>query len=222
MPYTPALLALLQKTLASTKCCVDDMVELGLGDWHAAVLLDNTEYLSSFDPLTFNDRDLAGDTPLDIAYRLNRIALIEKLEALGAVGDKQLREWKGLGSFMPHDKYMHLPARHGNVKNLETRFRLGGSLNHRDVDGNTPVHWLAANGHFKVVRYFTDNYRMFELDMNAKNNEGHTARNLAILKGHHDIAQQLLIREIDNWISAACIWHQMSAWWAWMLPNRAD
>ena len=93
MSYTPALLALLQKVLAPTQCCVDDMQGLGMGDWHASVLVDNTQYLSSFDPLALNDRDLAGDTPLDIAYRLNRIALIEKLEALGAVGDKQRRDW---------------------------------------------------------------------------------------------------------------------------------
>ena len=170
MSYTPALFALLQKVLAPAQCCIDDMEGLGMGDWHASVLVDNAQYLSSFDPLALNDRDLAGDTPLDIAYRLNRIALIEKLEALGAVGDKQRRDWKGLGSFMPHDKYMHLPARQGKIKTLETRFRLGGSLNHRDVDGNTPIHWLAINGHFKAVRYFTDSYRMFELDMNAKNN----------------------------------------------------
>lgn len=220
MPISPVLVPLLQKALAPTGYCIDEMEGLDLGDWHAAVLLDNTEYLSSFDPLTFNDRDLAGNTPLDIAYRLNRVALIEKLEALGAVGDKQLRDWKGLGSFMPHDKYMHLPARQGKIKTLETRFRLGGSLNHRDVDGNTPIHWLATHGHFKAVRYFTDSYKMFELNMNAKNNEGNTARNLAILNGHHDIVEQLLIREIDNYISAARIWHEMSAGWTWILPSR--
>ncbi|MNR55938.1 hypothetical protein D3C85_1764130 [compost metagenome] len=61
---------------------------------------------------------------------------------------------------------------------------------------------------------------MFELDMNAKNNEGNTARNLAILYGHNDIAEQLLIREINNCISAARIWHEMSAGWTWMLPSR--
>jgi ankyrin repeat protein len=213
MPITPALLPLLKKTLAPTGYCVDDMEGLGLGDWHASVLLDNTQYLPSFDPLAFNDQNLSGDTPLDIAYRLNRVVLIKKLEALGAVGDKQLRDWKGLGTFMPHDKYMHLPARQGKIKTLETRFRLGGSLNDRDVDGNTPIHWLAINGRFKAVRYFTDNYMMFELDMSAKNNEGNTARNLAILNGYPEIAEQLLIREIDNCICAAIIWNQMPAGW---------
>jgi ankyrin repeat protein len=220
MPYTPDLLVLLHKTLATTKFCVDDWVGLGLGNWHASVLLDSTQYLSSLDPLTFNKRGLAGETPLDIAYRLNRVALIEKLEALGAVGDKHIQDWKGRGTFMPHDKYMHLPAKQGKIKTLESRFRLGGSLNDRDMDGNTPIHWLAIHGHFKAVRYFTDNYRMFELDMNAKNNEGNTARNLAILNGHHDVAGQLLIREIDNYISATRLWHEMSAGWTGKLPSR--
>lgn len=86
------------------------------------------------------------------------------------------------------DAVRMLPARLGKIKTLETRFRLGGSLNYRDVDGNTPIHGLAISGHFKAVRYFTNNYLMFELDMNAKSNDGNTARNLAILNGHHDIA----------------------------------
>jgi len=39
---------------------------------------------------------------------------------------------------------------------------------------------------------------------------------------YHDIAEQLLIREINNCISAARIWHEMSAGWTWMLPRRND
>ena len=116
MPCIPARLPLLQKVLASTRYGIDDMAGLCLGEWHASVLLDNTEHLSSFALLAFNDRDLAGDTPLDIAYRLNRIVLIEKLEVLGATGDKQLWDWIGVGSFMPHDKYIHLLARQGKIK----------------------------------------------------------------------------------------------------------
>ena len=211
MSYPPALRARLHKTLASTQCSVEDMARLGFGSWHAAVLLDDTQDLSSIDVQTFNDRSLVGDTPLDIAYLLNRVDLIQKLEALGAVGDKQRRDWRGRGTFMAHDKYLHLPARQGNVKTLEARFRLGANLNDRDVGGNTPLHVLAINGHLKAVRYFTANRLLFELDMNAKNSEGLTARNLATFNGHHGIAQQLLMCEIDNCISAARIWHEMSA-----------
>lgn len=213
MPYAPDLHRLLQDALVSTPHGVDDLLALELGDWHVAVLLDSTQYLSAFDPLAINDRELARDTPLDIAYRLNRCALIEALEALGAVGDRRLMDWPGVGIYMPHDKYIHLPARQGKVKTLETRYRLGASLNDRDVHGNTPMHWLAGNGHFKAVKYFAENYRQFGLDINAKNHEGQSARNVAMLAGHPDIAQQLLIREIDNYQGAARLWHEMSAGW---------
>lgn len=222
MPYTPGLLADLQKTLALTECCVADMVRLHLGEWHASVLLDNAAYLSSSASPAFNERNLVGDTPLDIAYLLNRIVFIETLEALGAIGDKQLRDRKGLGARAQHDRLIHRPARQGKLKTLEARFQAGGSLNERDASGNTPLHWLAFNGHFKAVKYFTAKYREFELDMNAKNNEGNTARNLSVLNGHHDIAEQLLIREVDNYISAARIWHEMSAEWTWMPPRQND
>ena len=54
----------------------------------------------------------------------------------------------------------------------------------------------------------------------AKNSEGNTARNLAILSGYHEIAEQLLIREIDNYISAWRTWHEMSTGRSWMSPSR--
>ena len=37
MSYTPALLTLLEKTLAPTGYCVGDMLDHGMGDWHASV-----------------------------------------------------------------------------------------------------------------------------------------------------------------------------------------
>lgn len=78
----------------------------------------------------------------------------------------------------------------GIIKALEKRYRQGRSLNDRDVGG-------------------TCRYMMFGLDLNVKNNEGHTARNVALLAGYPDIAAQLLIREMDNYLGAAQIWQQM-------------
>lgn len=222
MSYTPALLTLLEKTLAPTGYCVGDMLDHGMGDWHASVLLDNTDHLSSLEPLTLNDRDFAGHTPLDIAYRLNRTFLIERLEVIGAVGDKSILESRGVGIFIENEKYVHLPGKQGKLKTLEKRYREGGSLNDRDVGGNTPIHWLAANGHFKAAKHFSEKHFMFNVDIDAKNNEGNTPRNLAILADHQDIAQQLLIWEIDNYITAVRIRHKMSAGLKEMLPRRKD
>lgn len=209
MSYPPALLVVLENTLASTRLCIDDLQALDIGDWHAAVLLDATTLLASFAPAQMNVRDQAENTPLEIAYRLNRATWIETLEALGAEGDKTLLDWKGVGSYLTHDKHVRIPRKRGAIKVLEQRYRQGRSLNDRDVRGNTPLHCLAANGDGKVVKYFCSRYMMFGLDLNAKNNEGHTARNVALLAGYPDIAELLLIREIDNYLGAAQIWQQM-------------
>jgi ankyrin repeat protein len=185
---------------------LEDRAELGLSDWHLCVLLDDVQPL---DPQGLNQRDLAGDTPLDMAYRLNRSGLIDTLELLGARGNPQIRSWAGRGSFMPHDKYIHLPARYGNVKTLQARYRLGASLNDRDRLGNTPLHWLLVNGHLKAARYFIDRYVTFGLDLGAKNHQGSTVRNIALLNGHHALAQQLLTAEIENCIRALRLWREM-------------
>lgn len=209
MSYPPALLVVLENTLASTRLCIDNLQALDIGDWHAAVLLDATTLLASFAPAQMNERDQAENTPLEIAYRLNRATWIETLEALGAEGDKTLLDWKGVGSYLTHDKHVRIPRKRGAIKVLEQRYRQGRSLNDRDVRGNTPLHCLAANGDGKAVKYFCSRYMMFGLDLNAKNNEGHTARNVALLAGYPDIAELLLIREIDNSLGAAQIWQQM-------------
>lgn len=222
MPYTLALVPLLQKVLAPTNYCVDDMLDHGMGDWHASVLLDNTDHLLSLDPQSLNDRDFGGHTPLDIAYRLNRRSLIERLEVLGAVGDTTILESKGVGSFIENDKYVHLPGKQGKLKTLEKRYLEGGCLNARDVGGNTPIHWVASNGHFKAAKYFSEKHFMFNVDIDAKNNEGNTPRNLAILASHQDIADQLLIWEIDNYITATRIRYQIKTGLKDMLPRRKD
>ncbi|WP_191624191.1 ankyrin repeat domain-containing protein [Pseudomonas fluorescens] len=125
-------------------------------------------------------------------------------------------------AFIENEKYVHLPGKQGKLKTLEKRYREGGSLNDRDVGGNTPIHWLAANGHFKAAKHFSEKHFMFNVDIDAKNNEGNTPRNLAILADHQDIAQQLLIWEIDNYITAVRIRHKMSAGLKEMLPRRKD
>lgn len=184
----------------------EEWAELGLGDWHLCVLLDREQPL---DTQGLNLRDLAGDTPLDLAYRLDRREWVDTLEALGAQGDPQIRQWAGLGSFMPHDKFIHLPARHGDANTLRARYRLGASLNDRDALGNTPLHWLLINGHVKAARYFIAQYDAYGLDLNAKNHQGNTARTVALLNGHHALAQQLLTAEIDNCIGALRLWRDM-------------
>ncbi|VFB22028.1 Uncharacterised protein [Pseudomonas fragi] len=46
--------------------------------------------------------------------------------------------------------------------------------------------------------------------------------NLAVLEDHQDIAQQLLIWEIDNYITSVRVMYKMSAGLKEMLPRRKD
>ncbi|WP_367394209.1 ankyrin repeat domain-containing protein [Pseudomonas sp. X4] len=211
MTYPPALLAALEKALRTTRFSVDDLAALEVGGWHAAVLLDDLVHLQSLAPTAMNDRDGTESTPLDIAYQLGRTAWVDALEALGAEGDKALLDWKGLGSFLAPDNFARLPGKQGIIRALARRYQQGRSLNDRDAAGNTPLHWLAANGQSKAVNYFARHYRKFCLDLDAKNNEGHTARTVASLAGHHHLAAQLLNREIDDYLGAARTWQQLCA-----------
>lgn len=184
----------------------DDWAKLGLSDWHRCVLLEGTP---PFNPLGLNQRDLIGNTPLDLAYCLNRSSLIDTLESLGAQGKRQPLDWVGRGSLMPYDKYIHLPARYGNVKTLQARYRLGANLNDRDGQGNMPLHWLLINGHLRAAGYFIIHCAMYGLDLGGKNGEGNTVRNIALLNSHHALAHQLLTAETDNYIRALRLWQEM-------------
>jgi ankyrin repeat protein len=220
MPIIDALANPLKKALESTNYCIEDMLDHGMNNWHILVLLDNAEHIPSFDLETLNDEDFSGHTPLDIAYRLNRTKLIEELEALGANGNKSILKERGVGKFIENNKYVHLPGKLGKLKTLEKRYMEGGCLNSRDEYGNTPIHWVAVNGHFKAAKYFSEKHFMFSVDIDAKNNEENTPRNLALLAGHQDIADQLLIWEIDDYITSARIRHKISAGLTDMLPRR--
>jgi len=216
----PMLKTLVDRALAPTSYCLDDMQLHGMGDWHAAVLLDNSDHFDELSAETLNSRDFAGFTALEIAYRLNRSELIDRLHALGAEGDPSILAERGVDHVIENESYVHLPAKQGKLKTLEKRYLEGGSLNSRDSEGNTPIHWIASNGHLKAVMYFTEKHFMFNIDLDAKNHAGNTPRNLAVLAGHLDIVNQLMIWELDDYILSARIRHKMSAGLKEMLPKQ--
>lgn len=216
----PELNEMLRDALEPTKYCIEDMQIHGMGNWHAAVLLENPEPFSALLIETLNDRDFAGFTALEIAYRLNRATLIDALKALGAQGDETIREERGVDEQIENETYVHLPAKQGKLKTLEKRYLSGGSLNSRDSSWNTPIHWLAANGHLKAAKYFTEKHFMFNVDLDAKNHDGNTPRNLALIAGHSEVARQFLIWEIEDYITSARIRHKMTAGLKDILPRQ--
>jgi ankyrin repeat protein len=200
--------------------CIEDMHIHGINNWHAAVLLDDPEPFSDLLTETLNDRDFAGFTALEIAYRLNRAPLIDILKALGAQGDETIQDERGGDDQIENESYVHLPAKQGKLKTLENRYVSGGSLNSRDSSWNTPIHWIAANGHLKAAKYFTEKHFMFNVDLDAKNHDGNTPRNLALIAGHSEVARQFLIWEIEDYITSARMRHKMTAGLKDMLPRQ--
>jgi len=198
--------------------CMEDMQVHGMGNWHASVLLDIPDHLSELAIETLNDRDFGHHTALEVAYRLNRPILIDRLKALGAQGDAGIANDRGVGCLIGNEKYVHLPAKQGKIKTLEKRYLEGACLNSRDLQGNTPIHWIAANGHLKAAKNFTEKHFRLSVDLDAKNHDGNTPRNLAVLAGHEEIANQFLIWEIEDYITGARIRHKISAGLKDILP----
>lgn len=97
MNLSNSLSNLLEKSLQPTRYDVKDLIDLKISNWHALVLLDNQDQMSEISKDEINAKDLSGHTPLEAAYRLNRTGLIEKLESLGALGDKEIIKDKGSG-----------------------------------------------------------------------------------------------------------------------------
>jgi ankyrin repeat protein len=63
----------------------------------------------------------------------------------------------------------------------------------KDGDGETPLHWAAANGHNDVVKFLLAN----KADVNAKDNSGDTPLHEAVGKGYEDTAELLLAGQAD-------------------------
>lgn len=200
MNLSDSLSSLLEKALQPTRYGIKEIIDLKIGNWHALVLLDRKDQISEISTEGINAKDLSGHTPLETAYRLNRTELIEKLESLGALGDKEVINNKGSGQPTTNYEYTHLPAVHGKYKTLEKRYLEGENLNSRDDNGNTPLHLIAEHGHVKAAKFLSESHFRLGISIYPKNNFGQTPRNLSLSAGHQEIASQLLIWEIANYI----------------------
>lgn len=53
-----------------------------------------------------------------------------------------------------NDQRLFYAAEVNDIKTAEIMFLLGWHVNRLDIDGRTPVHVAAAEGHFEMVRFF--------------------------------------------------------------------
>lgn len=90
---------------------------------------------------------------------------------------------------------VHAYAREGEVDNLLKCIKNGVSVNLRDSEGRTPLHWAVDRGHLKVTELLTG----MNADVNAKDNDGQTPLHYAAVCEREAIAEYLVNQnaEID-------------------------
>jgi len=89
---------------------------------------------------------------------------------------------------------IHSAAVNDDLDKVKSLLKINPDLvSSKDGDGETPLHWAAANGHNDVVKFLLAN----KADVNAKDNSGDTPLHQAAGKGYLDTAELLLAGQAD-------------------------
>lgn len=147
------------------------------------------------------DTDIEGNNPLHLAAKLDRQDFCELI-----LKNPFLQYYLRSANFQ-RQVPAHLSALQGNVETFNTMFHktielmkeledkpLSGILdNFRDINGKSPLHLAAQEGHTKICRSVLKySERLFIMQ---KDNGGNSPIHLAALKGHHKVVR-LLLKEL--------------------------
>ncbi|XP_074589035.1 acyl-CoA-binding domain-containing protein 2-like isoform X2 [Curcuma longa] len=88
---------------------------------------------------------------------------------------------------------IHVFAREGQPAGLLTLITKGASVNSRDSEGRTALHWAVDRGHLDAVKTLLDN----DAHVNAKDDEGQTPLHYAALCEREEIARLLVSHHAD-------------------------
>ncbi|XP_073012308.1 acyl-CoA-binding domain-containing protein 1-like [Typha latifolia] len=83
---------------------------------------------------------------------------------------------------------IHIAAREGAGNDLLKHISNGVSVNLRDSEGRTPLHWAVDRGHLNAVEILLNEYA----DVNAKDNEGQTPLHYAVVCEREAVAELLV------------------------------
>ncbi|XP_020571580.1 acyl-CoA-binding domain-containing protein 1-like [Phalaenopsis equestris] len=89
---------------------------------------------------------------------------------------------------------IHDSAREGEVDSLLKNIENGVSVDLRDSEGRTPLHWAVDRGHLKIVEILLSK----SADVNAKDNEGQTSLHYAVICEREDFAELLVKNGADT------------------------
>ncbi|KAK3229633.1 hypothetical protein Dsin_001514 [Dipteronia sinensis] len=88
---------------------------------------------------------------------------------------------------------IHAFAREGEANNLLKCIDSGVSVNMRDSEGRTPLHWAVDRGHFHITEVLLSR----KSDVNAKDNEGQTPLHYAVVCERETLAKFLVKQNAD-------------------------
>ncbi|KAG2263055.1 hypothetical protein Bca52824_070134 [Brassica carinata] len=89
---------------------------------------------------------------------------------------------------------IHAFAREGEVENLLKSIESGISVNARDSEGCTPLHWATERGHLDIVKLLVDK----NADVNAKDNKGQAPLHYAVVCDREAIAEFLVKHQANT------------------------
>ncbi|KAK6936657.1 Acyl-CoA-binding protein, ACBP [Dillenia turbinata] len=88
---------------------------------------------------------------------------------------------------------IHAFAREGEIDNLLKCLESGTSVDTKDSEGRTPLHWAVDRGHLNVTELLVTR----NADINAKDNDGQTPLHYAAVCERKDIAEFLVKQKAD-------------------------
>ncbi|CAN8326162.1 unnamed protein product [Cochlearia groenlandica] len=89
---------------------------------------------------------------------------------------------------------IHEFAREGEVENLLKSIESGISVNAKDSEGRTPLHWAIDRGHLNIAQVLVEK----NANVNAKDNEGQTPLHYAVVCDREAIAEFLVKQKANT------------------------